>query len=203
MMNLEIKIGVTAWYRNGSSIHSLIRWLKKFLNAEFMLWGPKRMSEPIPRKSCKILFDSGEKFSNLFGDSLSGHIYWIVSCMNDFEVLAFAIPNNYSAKSESGIVTRSNEWLASLHSEIVEDGYERVQAAFQLTLGPAQIIRHGKGVHIEFHPYAHYLRELDKAQVRITFNSVKAFAVSEALDAVLSGFERHPEIWRLVGVYNP
>ena len=151
IMNLEIQISLVHTY-SSSYTKSLKQWLFTFLNVFFTPYGILQPIEPIPRKSCKIRLYSCERMVYL------GGIIDLISCMNGFEVLNLAFPNIDPAESKSRTDTASYDYLPYIDIPR-ESVHKHVQAVLDPTLGPVQIIRDGNGVHMEFHPRAHYLRE--------------------------------------------
>ena len=89
--------------------------------------------------------------------------------MDGFETLAFTILNHDPGKSNSTPDTRRDDCVPGAFRRRMEDkAFTRARVFLQPTLGPAQIIRDKKGAHLEFHPRAHYIRELEEEEAERT-----------------------------------
>ena len=157
LMNLEIRIG-SEKARLGRCFNRLRHWLASFLNVKFTPHGTQPPIEPTLRKSCKIGFYESEKMMYL------DPIFEIISCMNGFEELMFVFPVD-PAESMFGRDTRSYDSGREPHRWTPRATVcEKAPAALEPTLGPAQMIRDGVGVSMQFRPRAHYLRGLEQKQ---------------------------------------
>ena len=95
--------------------------------------------------------------------------------MDGFEVLALAIADAYPAESIAGMNNRLSDpepfsfhrMEVAMHSQPswnAKELYQLAKEALRPTLGEWKFICDGKGAHLEFHPRAHSLRDVEGEQ---------------------------------------